>query len=114
MYFGAWALVTAFVYLTLPSLLELPELLRVFAALNAGSFVLVAADKLQAQLRQDRIPELILYVATLFGGSIGMLAGMQLFRHKTRKTSFQFIVGLLVLLQIVLVLGFLTDFTFIF
>jgi len=56
---------------------------------NAVTFVLMLLDKMAASMRIRRIPELVLYVVTFLGGSIGMLAGMYVIRHKSRKVSFQ-------------------------
>lgn len=67
---------------------------------------MVLLDKIAASQRMRRIPEKVLYVATFFGGSIGMLVGMFTIRHKSRKVSFQFVVGVLVLLQIVLLMWY--------
>jgi len=68
------------------------------------TFVLMLLDKMAASMRIRRIPEFVLYLVTFFGGSIGMLVGIYLFHHKSRKVSFQFVVGLLVLVQVVFVL----------
>ncbi len=71
--------------------------------LNVATFALVLIDKLFAQWRVRRIPELVFYVSGFLGGSIGVLLGMFAFRHKTRKTSFQFVLGMLILIQLLLV-----------
>lgn len=39
------------------------------------------------------MPERWLFVLTIFGGAFGALAGMLLFRHKTRKPVFWLMVG---------------------
>lgn len=52
-------------------------------------------DKRRARQGGWRIPERTLWTIALFGGGIGMYLGMQLFRHKTRHTSFR--VGFLML-----------------
>ncbi len=78
---------------------------RVFIELNLATFLLFGFDKLSAQLRRQRISEYVLYLATLLGGSIGTLLAMNLLRHKTRKTSFQIVVALLILLQIAIVIS---------
>jgi len=71
-----------------------------FFSLNIASFLLFGLDKIQAISCDWRVPEKILYLVTFLGGSIGSLAGMFLFRHKTRKISFQAIIALVVLVQI--------------
>lgn len=76
---------------------------EILIVLNMASFLLFGIDKLIAGGRVMRVPEKMLYLATLVGGSVGSLIAMNLFRHKTRKTSFQFIMALLVIVQIGLV-----------
>jgi len=67
---------------------------------NTSSFVLYAIDKMQAQARRSRIPEKTLYLSAFFGGSIGALLAMHLFRHKTKKLSFQLVLALLILIEV--------------
>ena len=71
-------------------------------ALNVSSFLLFGVDKHAAIQKSMRIPENLLYLATLVGGSAGTLVGMNVFRHKTRKTSFQFVVALVLLVQLLI------------
>ncbi len=77
---------------------------RWFIALNIATLLLFGFDKLSAQVGLRRIPERLLYLATFLGGSIGALIAMYVFRHKTRKMSFQLVIALLILIQIALVL----------
>ena len=56
--------------------------------LTSINFLLFGYDKFQAKRNGWRIPERVLLGLTLFGGGIGGLAGMLVFRHKTRKTVF--------------------------
>lgn len=55
---------------------------------NAAGFVLMLADKRMAQKKLWRIPESTLLLTAAIGGSIGSLAGMYTFRHKTRHLKF--------------------------
>ncbi len=86
--------------------LDLDWVLRLLLTTNIVTFTLVLLDKIAASAKMRRIPEKVLYVATFFGGSIGMLVGMFTIRHKSRKVSFQLMVGVLVLLQMVIVLWY--------
>ncbi|MBI5370349.1 DUF1294 domain-containing protein [Candidatus Uhrbacteria bacterium] len=70
---------------------------------NAATCALVFLDKVFARVGFRRIPEMAFYLATFLGGSFGMLVGMYAFSHKTRKTSFQIVVGALVLAQAAMV-----------
>ena len=56
--------------------------------INAAAFFLMLADKHKAKKHRWRIPERTLIGSALLGGSIGALAGMYLFRHKTRHLKF--------------------------
>ena len=71
--------------------------------INAAAFVLMLADKLKAKRGAWRIPERVLIGSALLGGSVGALAGMYTFRHKTRHI--QFTVGIPVILAVQIVLA---------
>lgn len=55
---------------------------------NVAAFALMLADKMKAKKNAWRIPEKVLFLAAIIGGSIGSLLGMYLFRHKTKHFSF--------------------------
>lgn len=75
--------------------------------INAAGFLLMLADKLKAKRGAWRIPEATLLGAAVLGGSVGALAGMYLFRHKTRHIKFTLGIPLILVAQIVLVLWLL-------
>jgi len=54
------------------------------------TFVVCAHDKTAARNKSTRVPEVFFYVLAAFGGAAGLLLGMYLFRHKTKKAKFQF------------------------
>lgn len=56
--------------------------------INAAGLLLMLADKLKARAGKWRIPEATLMGTAVLGGSIGILAGIYLFRHKTRHRKF--------------------------
>lgn len=56
--------------------------------INAIAFVLMLADKRKAKKNLWRIPEATLFLSAALGGSIGALAGMYTFRHKTKHLKF--------------------------
>lgn len=56
--------------------------------INAAAFLLMLADKQKARKNRWRIPENTLMLTAALGGSIGALAGMYCFRHKTRHLKF--------------------------
>lgn len=102
-----WMVMCVALYFGIDYFIELDWVLRLLLTTNFVTFTLVLLDKIAASARMRRIPEKALFVATFFGGSIGMLVGMFTIRHKSRKTSFQFVVGVLVLLQMVILLWYL-------
>ena len=55
---------------------------------NAVAFLLMLVDKRKAQKKLWRIPESTLLLSSAIGGSIGSLAGMYTFRHKTKHLKF--------------------------
>ena len=74
--------------------------------INAASFLLMLTDKRKARKKAWRIPESTLLGIAAIGGSLGALAGMQLFRHKTRHLKFS--IGIPVLLAVhILILVFI-------
>ena len=56
--------------------------------INAAGCLLMLEDKLRSKKNRWRIPEAALMGAAFFGGSVGVLLGMHLFRHKTRHIKF--------------------------
>ncbi|MFC5471431.1 DUF1294 domain-containing protein [Cohnella suwonensis] len=57
-------------------------------AINAGALWAMAYDKGQAKRRGRRVPERTLFLLAAVGGSPGAIAGMRLWRHKTKHVSF--------------------------
>ena len=70
--------------------------------INAASLILMLADKLKARKNLWRIPEKVLFLSAIIGGSIGSLLGMYVFRHKTKHFSFILGMPLILAIQIVL------------
>lgn len=73
--------------------------LCVLVAINVVSFCLFWYDKHAARAGWRRIRERTLLQSAFFGGSIGAVAGRQVFRHKTRKEPFRSRLLLIVALQ---------------
>ena len=59
-------------------------------------------DKRRAIRHEWRIPEATLFLIALLGGSMGSIAGMQLFRHKTKHTAFVIGMPCILIIQIIL------------
>ena len=80
------------------------QILLVYLLLiNAVGFLLMLVDKRKAQKNLWRIPESTLFLIAAIGGSIGSIAGMYKFRHKTKH--WQFVIGMpaILILQLALV-----------
>lgn len=56
--------------------------------LNVLAFFLMGFDKRQAKSGGRRVPERTLFLAAALGGSVGAIAGMRSFHHKTRHWYF--------------------------
>ena len=67
---------------------------------NAVSFLLMLVDKRSAQKKLWRIPESTLLLSAAIGGSVGALAGMYTFRHKTKHVKFTLGVPAILIAQI--------------
>lgn len=75
------------------------------AAVNVISFIAMGVDKRRAVKRAFRVPESTLFVLAIIGGSIGSIAGMHLFHHKTRHWYFLYGMPVILALQIILILA---------
>ena len=69
--------------------------------INAVSFLLMLVDKQKARKKLWRIPESTVLLSAAIGGSIGALAGMYTFRHKTKHVKFTLGVPAILIAQIV-------------
>ena len=69
---------------------------------NAIAFLLMLIDKQNAKKKKWRIPEATLMGSAAIGGSIGALAGMYTFRHKTKHPKFTIGVPVILVLQLIL------------
>jgi len=56
---------------------------------NALAFLVMGWDKGRARRGEWRVPEKVLFFFAFCFGGPGILAGMRVFRHKTRHLSFQ-------------------------
>lgn len=71
--------------------------------INIIAFLLMLIDKRRAIAGRRRIPERTLFFVTLIGGACGGLAGMFLFRHKTKHLSFRILLPLFFLIHVILI-----------
>ena len=76
-------------------------------AVNIITFLAMFIDKKKAEKGAWRIKESTLLTLSLIGGSIGGIAGMYTFRHKTKKARFWLGMPVILVLQIALVIYFI-------
>ena len=73
-------------------------LLAYLIVINAAGLLIMLVDKRRAIKNKWRISEAALMTLAAVGGSFGCLAGMKLFRHKTKHLKFT--IGVPVLLAV--------------
>jgi uncharacterized membrane protein YsdA (DUF1294 family) len=94
--------VTALTFL-LAYFLEIHLLYAYLIGVNLTTFVMYGSDKQRAVHSDSRIPEVVLHLLALAGGSPAAFFAQITFRHKTRKRVFRTIFIAIVLLQIIAV-----------
>ncbi len=67
---------------------------------NLLGFGAMGADKRRAGRGKWRIPEARLFLYAVLGGSVGSIAGMWAFRHKTKHWYFKYGMPLILLVQV--------------
>lgn len=75
--------------------------------INIIAFITMWADKQKAKKRAWRVPEATLFLLAIIGGSIGSIAGMYTFRHKTKHMNFVILMPVILGIQILLIVGLL-------
>ena len=73
--------------------------LAAYGIVSVLAFFLYWSDKRKARTDRWRTPENVLHAVELAGGWPGALLAQQVFRHKTRKVSFQLLFWMIVLLH---------------
>ena len=68
---------------------------------NIVTFILMGTDKSKAVKAKRRIRERTLFIAAFLLGAIGIMAGMYLFRHKTKHRSFRIFVPVAIITNII-------------
>ncbi len=76
--------------------------------INIIGFFAMLIDKEKAKRGSWRIPEKTLFMFTFLGGGIGTIAGMYLFRHKTKKLRFTIGFPVILITEIALVIYWIT------
>ena len=91
-------------------MIQLKYILAYLLIVNAVAFLLMLIDKVKAKKNRWRIKESTLMLWAAIGGSIGALAGMYTFRHKTLHRKFTIGIPAILILQIAAVLFILYKF----
>ena len=73
--------------------------------INILAILVMGLDKKRARNQAWRIPEKTLFFLSIIGGSLGSVAGMYLFHHKTRH--WYFVIGMPLILVAHIVLAIL-------
>lgn len=77
------------------------EIFLYILLMNAIAFGAMGLDKFKAQKGMWRTKEKTLFILAAIGGSIGAIAGMYTFRHKTKHTQFVYGMPMILIAQIV-------------
>jgi uncharacterized membrane protein YsdA (DUF1294 family) len=83
-------------------------ILGAYIVMNIIGLIVMKVDKSRAIKHQYRISENTLWLVAVFGGAVGTTAGMQMFRHKTKHTSFKIGFPLLAAVEVILLGYFFT------
>ena len=68
--------------------------------INITGFAVMGVDKWKARKQAWRIPEKTLFLISILGGSIGSIAGMYTFHHKTKHWYFVIGMPLILIVQV--------------
>ncbi|SFR69258.1 DUF1294 domain-containing protein [Anaeromicropila populeti] len=81
------------------------SLLLYAGAINLTGFTLMYIDKRRAQHHKWRVRERNLLAVAVLGGSIGSIAGMQIFHHKTKHPKFYIGIPTILIVQVFILIG---------
>lgn len=85
-------------------LIGIKNIIIYLLVINILGFLAMGLDKLKAKKGRWRIPENTLFAFTILGGGIGTIAGMYVFRHKTKKLKFTIGMPVILILEILLII----------
>ncbi len=89
----------------LNSIFTIKNLIIYLIIINIIAFLAMFIDKKKAEKDKWRIKESTLLILALAGGSIGAIAGMYVFHHKTQKPRFYIGIPIIIVLHILLIIG---------
>lgn len=89
----------------LTNIFTLKNIIIYLLIINIIAFLAMFIDKKKAEKDRWRIKESTLLTLALIGGSIGSIAGMYTFHHKTKKPRFFIGIPVIIVLQIMLIIA---------
>ena len=89
----------------LNNIFAIKNLIIYLIIINIIAFLAMFIDKKKAEKNRWRIKDSTLLILALIGGSIGAIAGMYVFHHKTQKPRFYIGIPIIIILQILLIIG---------
>lgn len=92
--------------MSLQDIFSIQNIVIYFVIINLIAFLSMFIDKKKAKWGKWRIPENTLFLYAILGGTVGSIAGMYTFRHKTKKPKFFVGMPTLLVLQILAVVAF--------
>ena len=75
--------------------------------INLFGFFIMWLDKRKAKRNEWRIKEYTLFLVTALGGGFGTVAGMYVFRHKTKKLLFRIGMPMILIFEIIIAIRFI-------
>ena len=89
----------------LTNIFTLKNIIIYLLIINIIAFLSMFIDKKKAEKGKWRIKESTLLILALIGGSIGAIAGMYIFHHKTKKPRFFIGIPVIIVLQTMLIIA---------
>lgn len=86
---------------------DLSWLLSYLIAINISTLLLYGYDKLIAGTNSLRVPESVLHIVTIAGGTPAAMVGQKYLRHKTLKESFQLRFLFIICMQIIAIFAWI-------
>ena len=74
---------------------------------NTAGFLAMGIDKVKAKKKAWRIPEKTLLGLAIAGGGLGVMLGMETFRHKTKHWYFKYGIPVILMVEISIILYFM-------
>jgi len=106
-YYSLLAILLLLAIMALCWYLKVNLIVAYFISISVITIFFYRHDKNRAIRNQGRIPESVLHLLALVGGSPGALLGQILFSHKTNKWTFSVVYALIVVLQVVVVIAYM-------